>query len=354
MYHEEIKNYIKEWITKNWSLYYNINKIDVTIEKISIKEAKVDCIAQVSINKVLKAKSVGELPYIKGILKKINIADYERKLANELKVEKVFNANKSSLNNNEIRKMVKLLDDKYLELEEYIGKAYDSYIILKFEAGLVENIIEDKTIKLYVEQMNGFISANELIPKVPQEYEDMGSKEIVSALNVVKTEVEISQNLYVGYDRLKARDYAITWTSNASSYCPHGIALQNTSKWNNTKWPYQSSLCHNDCADFVSQSLNAGGIPIDPGKWERFNDGNNNWAWTYVPGLKNYMLNQKSYWKLSTWENASAGGVIVIPNSHVMMIVKNDTIERLYSAHTNDRLNYPYAKNTSWEYYVLW
>lgn len=36
------------------------------------------------------------------------------------------------------------------------------------------------------------------------------------------------------------------------------------------------------------------------------------------------------------------------------MIVKNDTVERLYSAHTNDRLKVAYSNNSAYRYYVLW
>lgn len=353
-YRGYIENHIKQWVNNNYSYYYNVNEVDVDVEAFSVNEDKIEGIAKVCVNKVLKAKKISELPYIKGMLKKINIDDYDQQLEYELKAKKIYEANKDSLSSENVEKAINILDDKYSELKEYIGKADDSYMILKFEAKLDKNGVIDKTIRLYAEQMNIFIPADDLIPKNPQEYEDAGYREMEEALNAVKARVVVNPSLYSGYDRIKARDYANTWTSNTSNYCPHGKALQDTSKWNNTKWPYQSSLCHNDCADYVSQSLNAGGIPVDPGKWERFKDSSNNWAWTYVPGLKNYMLNQKSYWKPSTWESAAAGGVIVIPNSHVMMIVKNDTIERLFSAHTNDRLKYPYAKNTSWEYYILW
>ncbi|AIS51998.1 RNA polymerase sigma-70 factor, ECF subfamily [Thermoanaerobacter kivui] len=351
-YQGEITNFIKQWIVNNWSYYYHVNNVDVEIADFKKSGDKVEGIAKVCVTKVLKAQKVGELPYIKGMLRKINMADYDVQLQKEYKINKVLSANSGVLTKEKAQRVVKMLDDRYSELKEYIGVPDESYMILKFEAELRGSNIEENAIKLYAEQMNTFVPAEELIPKSPAEYENAGYKEMESKL--IEEGTFAVAALYPYYDRLKARDYANTWTSNATTYCPHNIALQDIAKWNNAKWPYYDCFCHNDCADYVSQALNAGGIPVDPGKWERLKDSSNNWAWTYVPGLKNYMLNQKGYWKRSTWESAAAGGVIVIPDSHVMMIVKNDTIERLFSAHTNDRLKYPYGKNTTWEYYVLW
>lgn len=322
-YQGEIANFIEQWIVNNWSHYYHVNNVDVEIIDLKKSGDKIEGIAKVCVVKVLKAQKVSELPYIKGMLKKVNMSDYDDQLQKEHKINKVVNANSGVLTKEKAQRVVKVLDDKYAELKGYIGVPDESYMILKFEAELRGNNIEENRIKLYAEQMNTFVPAEELIPKSPAEYENAGYKEMESKL--IEEGTFAVATLYPYYDRFKARDYANTWTSNATTYCPHNIALQDITKWNNAKQPYYDCFCHNDCADYVSQALNAGGIPIDPGKWERLKDSNNNWAWTYVPGLKNYMLNQKGYWKISTWESAAAGGVIVIPDSHVMMIVKNDT-----------------------------
>lgn len=39
--------------------------------------------------------------------------------------------------------------------------------------------------------------------------------------------------------------------------------------------------------------------------------------------------------------------------SHVVMIVLNDTITHQYSAHTNDRKQYVFYDNSSYEYYMV-
>lgn len=56
-----------------------------------------------------------------------------------------------------------------------------------------------------------------------------------------------------GYDNIKARDYAYLWTSNSSTLR------------NNSAYPYYSNYydcysCWNDCTNFVSQAIKAGGM----------------------------------------------------------------------------------------------
>ncbi|WP_169333496.1 amidase domain-containing protein [Coprothermobacter platensis] len=65
----------------------------------------------------------------------------------------------------------------------------------------------------------------------------------------------------VSYDHAKAASYARTYTSNTSKTrtCSNGVVVkQDTSYYNSGYF----SLCA-DCANYVSQSLRTGGIPID-------------------------------------------------------------------------------------------
>lgn len=66
------------------------------------------------------------------------------------------------------------------------------------------------------------------------------------------------------------------------------------------------------------------------------------------------MLDTKKYWKPSTYTSASAGGVLYTSSSHVVLIVKNDTVTRQYTGHTNDRKQINYSNGSGYQYYVLW
>ncbi|MCR4434206.1 MAG: amidase domain-containing protein [Caldiserica bacterium] len=348
LYQLKVQSYITDWVRNYYSRYYRVNYIDTTVESLQVRSEQIEALAKVHLNKVLKAKNVEGLPFVQGMLQAIGLTSYNYQEGQEEKEHLILVAN-PKFPTEKTEEIIKALDDRYNELTSYIGVADDSYMNLKIEAKLKGN--EYENVKLYLQQQDGYVPAENMLPGSAEEMEKEGFSFMNSLLGA---QALVAPSLYPGYDRIKARDYANTWTSNSTELCPHGLAYRTISYWNNSKWPYFSNACHADCADYVSQALNAGGIPVDPGQWERLRDGGNNWAWTSVPGLKTYMITQKGYWRASTWASASAGGVIVIPNYHVMMIVKNDTVERLYSAHTDDKKQCPYSNHTDWEYYILW
>ncbi|NLW16397.1 MAG: hypothetical protein GX033_01865 [Firmicutes bacterium] len=157
--------------------------------------------------------------------------------------------------------------------------------------------------------------------------------------------------MYPNYDRIAARDYARRYTSNVPFTAVYkydcGANLnvyRDQTKWNSNYPKY----CHSDCANFVSQCLEAGGLPRDatwaPGKS----------AWISVSAMETYMLN-KGYWKESDFQTAVAGAVIRMP-SHIVMISQNDTVTRTRCGHTNDVKDLPYTSSDAgkWVFYTLW
>ena len=157
------------------------------------------------------------------------------------------------------------------------------------------------------------------------------------------------------YDRIAARDYAMRWSSDAtySQTCAHGNHHIDMTKYN----PAYQEYCHQDCANYVSQALYAGGVPTDS-EWYPYS-----LAWRYVPSLWAYMYQDKGYWVTSNYASCNAGGIIVNVSEagnryHVNMCVLNDTVNRAYAAHTNDR-RYTYYNENYWlsgeteEYYIV-
>ena len=211
---------------------------------------------------------------------------------------------------------------------------------------------------LYADQMHDVIPAEQLIPRSYREIEEEGKRDVTFFEMKRKNEVQEPNSLkntkgFASYDRIAARDYALTYSSNATNYCKCGkLYGVDYSSWNNDEYPYFPNACHSDCADFVSQAMHAGGIPLDPGKWERLKDGNNDWAWTNIRGLKAYMTS-KGYWNESNFSNCNAGNILLTSSGHIVMITLNDGITHRYSGHTRDRNNLQFYNLNEYKYYAI-
>ena len=65
-----------------------------------------------------------------------------------------------------------------------------------------------------------------------------------------------------------------------------------------------------------------------------------------------FFFTENNYWTTSNYANCNAGGIIFLKNSsgeryHVVMCVQNDTVTRLFSAHTTDILQEVYTGTSS-------
>ena len=130
------------------------------------------------------------------------------------------------------------------------------------------------------------------------------------------------QNVYNGD---AAGAYADWYTSDATQPCPGGLAVQDRYYWNSA---YAGYDC-NDCANYVSQSLYAGGVPQSsawqPGTVDWFN----------VVYLRGYMTDN-GYWSVESYSTALRGDAITLGNLHTMMVVDNSNAVLYRSAHTDD------------------
>lgn len=154
------------------------------------------------------------------------------------------------------------------------------------------------------------------------------------------------------YKRLTARDYANQYTSNAPErWCSvhqQDIA-QDTSYYNSAYF----SHCCNDCANYVSQAMYAGGVFTDS-FWYASKA---SMPWNGTISIVEHFYEQVNGkvgnpWVLSTAANCNAGGIIMLYDEyglpyHVMMCVQNDTVNRACSAHTYDVLEQPYNVNST-------
>lgn len=150
-----------------------------------------------------------------------------------------------------------------------------------------------------------------------------------------ENEIQVLQRYY-WFD---AASYARRYTSNATSYCPHGNAKQDKSKYNSA----YTSYCHADCANYMSQAIKYAGISADS-QWKA-----GSYAWINVGGLVDY-LKAKSYISACSFSQLKSGSLIVCntsesPRNHIVMCTYKDSTKQLLSAHTTDRLNYSFTSS---------
>lgn len=147
------------------------------------------------------------------------------------------------------------------------------------------------------------------------------------------------------YSGTAAASYAQTWTSDAGFvYCS---ACQQSRKQDSTKYntsAYPTYSCCNDCANYVSQAMRAGGITTDS-TWQPYS-----YAWMGTISMQNYFYNTIGLWKRVSLGTTQPGDILSLNNTsgsfHVGIITQVDTVTRTYCGHTNDRLNQPFNGST--------
>lgn len=359
--------------------YYDI--VEASVENVIVEENyeggyDVDYILHTE--KVLKCEKAIELPQIQGIANELglNLANQSTEtFIQELKSNSTRNnlitqKNRMSteilsyLNNNAVLKE-RIIDDTCAELADFVAGIETEYIgqvlpgndsirakfdsagnFLKVQYGLIEGYTDDISV---------------LLPDSFEEMELRGHQQVASTLESMIERVDnntkiASESEIVSpmannftYYRSVAADYANTYTSSASShkcgklYHKDKSTLQDYTKYNQ-KYDW---YCANDCANYVSQAMLAGGVPTsstwEPGKT----------AWINCDDLAKYFTQTHNWWSTTNFANCNAGGIIAQYSktdgdlTHVMMNVKNDTVERRFSAHTNDRYWQEYKDNDS-------
>jgi RNA polymerase sigma-70 factor (ECF subfamily) len=254
---------------------------------------------------------------------------------------------------------------------EYIGA--DNAILLEFRAFFdADNML----MNVYAVAYDGSNYDAELLkPQSDEEMRANGVAQYEEILSVAQSEVTRQLNATSAvvsvattpvYHRVTARDYANAWTSN-----PTG-ATKDTTKWRTSNNPNATAPLYpangNDCANYVSQAIFAGGIPktdtsvSDAYHWFASQYGCSA-AWENCEHMYTFFNTYKEYWSTSSFANCNAGGVIFLKNSdggryHVVMCVQNDTVDRKYSAHTHDKKALTYTSDASFsahsvEYFVF-
>ncbi|NCO28469.1 MAG: hypothetical protein COS15_02510 [Caldiserica bacterium CG02_land_8_20_14_3_00_36_38] len=341
---DELADILKAWINKNEAQYYKDISVAMTPVKVEIKEGKVEETFKVKISEMLKATTPEELPAIRGM-------------------ERFKDLKNGELSPNSISAVNKEINSWIAELKGYIGKTETLNIDFKVVADLSENgNILPETVNFFADNSMGDFYRIYSLVLTADEMEMKGFKHVEEIANKAKDAAfpQTSQYCYrVDEYRRKDTNYDYPgyphYYEYAADYADHYALEYNTNQY---------MTCTNDCANFVSQAMYAGGVPMsttyDVENWwyDGLPPGYAPWIWTTpVPengntGLRNYMY-YNGYWEDSDWYWASAGSVIMWKDTsdypgHVAMVVENDTINRTLSQYNTDRQHHLYS-GEGWE-----
>jgi hypothetical protein len=304
------KEQIKNFVYKKFYNIYNIKDINYTIEV----NNKSNIILLVKVIYTLKLDNIEDHP--------------------------VINAYEKFLNNDSLKGSLSYSKRKFLEKQLNLWKEnIISYINKNQELNIRFKIILDTNkFYLYIEDpFNNFIEADKYIEiKSYKEIEEETYKNLIEINS--DPNFKISNTKYY-YNPSLSVNYANTYTSNTSKkvWCssdPNDWVYQDKNYYNPNYYAYCA-----DCANYVSQSIYAGGINTDS-TWRPYT-----YAWINCIGLNDYMWSNYCY--LTYYRPyAIPGSICMIDQNnngnpdHTTLIVYNDGSILKYSAHTHDRKQY--------------
>lgn len=326
--------------------FYNIQKVAVeNVVTIPNDDGTAATLCDIVFTMTLKATSVEELPYVAGMLNELGVETAEEcyAMAENTTVSAMSELDSVSI----VANLVAI--EASSEIESYaenIGKEntlnFSVLITTDSNGNVIDVLGRGET------DTNGdpiTFPLSEYFPDTVQTMYQNGADAASAMEAQAQTNDSINAPAENLYDRIAARDYAMTWSSEASysSTCPHGNHYIDLSKYN----PAYSYYCHQDCANFVSQAMRAGGVPTDS-EWYPYSR-----AWRGTIAMYNHMRYTKGYWSESTYAACNAGGIIMNGEAgsyygdwgHVNMCVLNDTVNHAYAAHNNDHNYKAYTEN---------
>lgn len=352
--------------------HYTLSSVKVTGKHVSKKDTGFSVDFGVELKATLNYAAAGQLPHVQGIIKLLGIN------APNLTAENLTSALGTEAVRSALARSVQPC------ILECVGQQADSDWVASLTASAVEiaagNIKDfvNELDSLYIGQTStinlsfraAFSGDGTLFPVAAVAYDgstydagllvpetdgkmyfngQMQLQEIISdAVKIVLNRLEAGttppEALEV-YHRVTARDYANAWTSNPVQ------GTKDLTKWNTkdnprVQDPPYAANPNGDCANYVSQAICAGGIPMtsreksDACHWFAGPHGCS-LAWENCTAMHTYFT-AKQYWAHSDLNRCGAGGIIFFKDKsgkrcHVVMCVQNDTVTRAYSAHTHDR-----------------
>lgn len=293
-------------------------------------------IVETSFKRTLKAASALEIPAISGMI------EAKKQLEDPVKIQAAE----------------EYIAARIADMEEnYIGVEQDTNVTLRVTLPAVlptsaslKNAITHETIEVECgigEDEYGPLDA--IAPRSATEQQETGSALVEEAVSIASlmTDRGTPHNATIlDYNRIAARNYARLFS------CDKGISTDHPS-CHNDKYEFFEG---NDCANFVSQCLENGGLPRDS-QWYPYSS---YWKTTgnSGSGLRQYITNNDLFFKTTNVNKAFAGSIINQLNSngtnagHIGLIDQNDFSTVTFCAHTNCRSSKPVSFIGYKNYYV--
>ena len=218
----QLEEQLKTMIVENYSQYYKNIGVSLEPKTVTIENGIANAVFDAKIDLTLKAEKVEDLPFMKGML---NYLNSKKLIASEAQIEA---ANK-------------LIDDWKLELEDYIGKPEPTaYAEFKIAANVKnDGTVEKGSVNLYISEPSSTNKGDDFYPvpspmlETVEKMERNGEETMEETFKKAgDSPIENNTNgVKYTYNRLAARDYANSWTSNAPY---NGDCLMDASKWNTT------------------------------------------------------------------------------------------------------------------------
>lgn len=244
-----------------------------------------------------------------------------------------------------INKIKPLLENKYI-----VEITYDIDIILKGRSNKSRSYGENY--KFELQNKNG----TWYVTKMLNVQEDLGNNTKNSLVktndfqdydNLLNSKIKSLNSTYQNIDDF-AKKYNFeknkTLTKSSSYLGYNAETSVNYAKlWANGRNPDYTDYHSNDCANFVSQCIYAGGIPTSS-QWKP-----DSVAWINVIKFYDYMLGKTYISSNISSDNAKKGDIIEFYEnnsstwSHAAILTGYDSSGWLYSGHSNNRLNWPLA-----------
>lgn len=326
---EQVKELLYQQVLASYKNYYNITTFDVDIEGIEIKDNgnyQVDSLA--TFTRVLKAESAYDLPYIQGL---------------QAGLAKLTNPSEIAAAEAHLNRWVIDLEGNYIGHEQTESASFRiefpanqaralntnaADVAINFVDGMTGEALDMDHFKLQ--------SKNELFANGVADAQTIATAVATTDL----TSVQSAPSSATDYDRIAARDYARQYTCNLGGTNP---------EYYNPDYQY---FIGNDCANYVSQCIRAGGIETEAGVWAPYT-----LAWKTVSrsgnslGVCEYMVNNGYFFHAGTDKMKAIAGSILkwvsVSSSHVALVDQNDTIVMTYCGHSNDRLSEPFDQSNS-------
>lgn len=288
---------LENYLIDNYKNYYQLDNFNFKVTNSSNQNKFLTVMAKFDMTLI---KRPNELPFLKGI-SDTNLASYDRNRVKNDYYKKLFNDIKNEYYMKPEETTITFV------MERNKDKKLNNLKVLDFKEILPLNSLKIDSDELYIEGKSAIQDINE---------------------NFIKSNNIKPESIYVwSYNRTKAKQYALD-----HAYDP----------------PQYSS----DCANFVSQCLNYGGIPSK----QSWRPGANNWIRTGYNnngGVVPYMTNKGYFYKEPYRSRVCIASIIYWNNkSHVGLITYSDTVTLKYSAHTDPRRNELLPSSANVSFYV--